>query len=69
MRIRGSTNKKLGIKQLKPNRDLAYFNELFEDGNFKPVLDKVYNFAESDVRKAFRRFGAATHTGKIVIRT
>ncbi|MEX2498488.1 MAG: NAD(P)-dependent alcohol dehydrogenase, partial [Wenzhouxiangellaceae bacterium] len=69
VRIGRSTNKKLGVVLLKPNRDLAYFNELFEGGNFKPVLDAVYNFTESDVRKAFRRFGAAAHTGQIVIRT
>jgi len=69
MRIRRSTNKKLSVIQLKPNRDLTYFNELFEVGNFEPVLDELYDFTESDVRKAFRRFDAASHTGKIVIRT
>lgn len=68
VRMRRSTNKKLTVIQLKPNRDLAYFNELFEHGKFKPVLDEVYNFTQADVRNAFRRFGAATHIGKIVIR-
>jgi NADPH:quinone reductase-like Zn-dependent oxidoreductase len=68
LRIGRSTKKKFCVIQLKPNRDLDYFNELFEDGNFEPVLDEVYNFTQADVRRAFRRFGAATHTGKIVIR-
>ncbi len=69
VRLTRSTNKKLRLILLKPNRDLAYFNELFESGQFTPVLDEVYKFTESDVREAFRSFGAATHTGKIVIRT
>lgn len=68
VRIGRAAKKKLRVIQLKPNRDLAYFNELFAGGQFKPVLDGVYDFTESDVRKAFRRIGAASHTGKIVIR-
>lgn len=69
LRIWRSSKKKLSVIQLRPNRDLAYFNELFEGGKFKPVLDEVYNFTETDVRKAFHHFGAAAHIGKIVIRT
>jgi NADPH:quinone reductase-like Zn-dependent oxidoreductase len=68
LRIGRSENKKLTVVVLKANRDLACFNELFEGGKFEPVLDEVYDFTESDVRKAFHCFGAATHTGKIVIR-
>jgi len=68
LRIARSKDKKLRVVALKPNRDLAYFNELFEGGKFKPVLDEVYDYTESDVRKAFHRFGAAEHKGKIVVR-
>ena len=69
LRMGRARNKKLTVIALKPNRDLAYFNEMFEAGDFKPVLDGVYNFTEYDVRQAFLRFGAAKHTGKMVIRT
>lgn len=68
VRVGRPRNKKLSVIVLKPNRDLAYFNKLFEGGDFEPVLDGVYEFTESDVREAFRRFGAITHKGKIVIR-
>lgn len=63
-----SSGKKLCVIPLKQNRDLAHFNELFEAGTFKPVLDGVYNFNQSDIRKAFRHLQAATHKGKLVVR-
>jgi NADPH:quinone reductase-like Zn-dependent oxidoreductase len=68
VRIGRARNKKLRVIALKANRDLAYFNELFEGSKFEPVLDEVYDFTESNVREAFHRFGAAAHKGKIVIR-
>ncbi|MDP4528463.1 NAD(P)-dependent alcohol dehydrogenase [Alkalimonas delamerensis] len=68
LRIQRERDKKLRVIGLQANGDLAYFNELFESGHFKPVLDKLYDFTESDVRQAFQRFGVAAHNGKIVVR-
>jgi NADPH:quinone reductase-like Zn-dependent oxidoreductase len=59
-------NKKhIRIVALKPNKDLAYMNELFEAGKLKPVIDGPYKLDE--VPEAFRMFGKAEHKGKIVI--
>ncbi|MDZ7643400.1 MAG: NAD(P)-dependent alcohol dehydrogenase [Woeseiaceae bacterium] len=68
-RFSRANDRTLRVVGLKANRDLDYFNELFEAGNFKPVIDSEYAFNEIDLQKAFHRFGAAAHTGKIVIRT
>ncbi|MFY0664992.1 MAG: NAD(P)-dependent alcohol dehydrogenase [Natronospirillum sp.] len=68
LRIGRASGKKLCVIQLKPNRDLDYFNELFEADKFKPVLDKMYDFTESEVRDAFHYFGAGAHIGKVVVR-
>ena len=59
------SGKHVRVVGLKPNKDLAYVNQLFEAGELAPVIDRLYAF--SDVADAFRRFGAADHTGKIVI--
>lgn len=59
------SKKKIGIVALKPNKDLAYINELFEAGKVKPVIDGPYKLNE--VPKAFRLFGEGIHKGKIVI--
>ena len=53
------------IVVLKPNKDLAYMNELFEAGKLKPVIDGPYNLDE--VAEAFRMFGKVRHKGKVVI--
>jgi len=50
---------------LKPNKDLAYMNELFETGKVKPVIDGPYKLDE--VPELFRIFGKGEHKGKIVI--
>jgi NADPH:quinone reductase-like Zn-dependent oxidoreductase len=50
---------------LKPNKDLAYVNQLFEAGQLRPIIDRPYTLA--NIADAFRRFGAADHQGKIVI--
>lgn len=68
LRIIRARDKKLRVIGLKANRDLAYFNELFEAGRFKPVIDTEFEFTGNDVRKAFHHFGAAAHKGKIVVR-
>lgn len=69
LRISRAQDKKLRVIGLQANRDLAYFNELFEAGKFKPVIDTEFAFTDNDVRNAFHHFGAAAHKGKIVVRT
>jgi NADPH:quinone reductase-like Zn-dependent oxidoreductase len=50
---------------LKPNKDLAYFNELFEAGKLRPVIDRSYTLA--DLPEAFRFFATGDHRGKLVV--
>jgi NADPH:quinone reductase-like Zn-dependent oxidoreductase len=57
--------KQLRIVALKPGKDLAYMNELFEAGKIVPVIDGTYPLA--DVPDALRRFATADHKGKIII--
>ena len=59
------SKKKICVLGLKPNKDLAYMNELFEAGKVKPVIDGPYMLSE--VPEAFRHFGEGKHKGKIVI--
>jgi len=59
------SKKKVSIVMLKPNKDLAYMNELFQAGKVKPIIDGHYSL--EDVANAFRLFGKAGHKGKIVI--
>ena len=58
-------NKHVRIVTLKPNKDLAYMNELFEAGKLVPVTDGPYKLA--DVPEAFRLFGTGDHKGKIIV--
>jgi NADPH:quinone reductase-like Zn-dependent oxidoreductase len=60
-----TSKKKIRIVGLKPNKDLAYMNELFEAGKVKPVIDGPYKL--SDVPEALRYFGEGHHKGKVVI--
>jgi NADPH:quinone reductase-like Zn-dependent oxidoreductase len=57
--------KHMRVVGLKPNKDLAYMNELFEAGRLQPVLDGPYKLA--DLPEAFRRFGTGDHMGKIIV--
>ena len=57
--------KYIHIVALKPNKDLAYMNELFATGKVKPVIDGPYKLDE--VPEAFRIFGKGEHKGKLVI--
>ena len=57
--------KKIIIVMLRPNKDLAYMNELFETGKLKTVIDGPFRLEE--VPEAFRLFGRGEHKGKIVI--
>lgn len=68
VRLRRARDKTLRVIALQANRDLAYFNELFEARRFKPVIDSEFAFTDNDVRQAFHRFGASAHIGKIVVR-
>jgi len=58
-------NKHVRIVTLKPNKDLAYMNELFEAGKLVPVIDGPFKLA--DVPEAFRLFGTGDHEGKIIV--
>jgi NADPH:quinone reductase-like Zn-dependent oxidoreductase len=57
--------KNIRIVALKPNKDLAYMNGLFEAGKIKPVIDGPYKLEE--IPEAFRFFSKGDHKGKIVI--
>ena len=59
------TKNQIRIVMLKPNKDLAYMNELFEAGKVRPVIDGPYKLDE--VPKAFTIFGKGDHKGKLVI--
>jgi NADPH:quinone reductase-like Zn-dependent oxidoreductase len=59
------SKKKVRIVGLKPNKDLAYMNELFEAGKVKPMIDGPYTLNE--VPKAFSHFSEGVHKGKVVI--
>ena len=59
------SKKNIRIVGLKPNKDLAYMNALFEAGKLKPVIDGPYELRE--VPEAMRYFGEGNHKGKVVI--
>ena len=57
--------KHVRIAALKPNKDLAYINELFNSGKLVPVIDSSYELAK--VPEAFRRFATGDYQGKIIV--
>jgi NADPH:quinone reductase-like Zn-dependent oxidoreductase len=59
------SKKHLRIVALKPNKDLALMNQLFEAGKVKPVIHGPYRFEE--FAEAFSLFAKADHKGKVVI--
>ncbi len=59
------SKKRMHIVSLKPNKDLDYINELFENGNIKPVIDGPFTLSE--IPKAIQYFGEGKHKGKVVI--
>lgn len=63
--ISKTSSKKMGVLVHKPNQDLAYLKELFEDGKVIPVIDKRYPLSET--ADAFSYFGKGRVQGKIVI--
>ncbi len=63
--IRLLTGKDVRLVGLKPNKDLAYVNQLFEASKIKPVLDGFHKLSE--VPRLIQYFGEGKHKGKIVI--
>lgn len=63
--IKLTQNKVTRIVSLKANRDLDYFNELFEAGKLEPVLDGPYKLA--DAVEAMKYYLSAEHKGKVII--
>lgn len=59
------SRKHLRVVALKPNKDLAFVNQLFDAGKLVPVIDRTYPLA--DVREAFRRLATGDHLGKVVV--
>jgi NADPH:quinone reductase-like Zn-dependent oxidoreductase len=55
----------VSIVTLKPNKDLAYMNQLFETGKLIPEIADRYKLA--DVPEALRLFETGGHIGKIVV--
>lgn len=49
----------------KPNKDLAFFNELFESGRVRPVIDKIFPLHETP--RALDYLGNAEVKGKVII--
>lgn len=64
--INRMSSKKVSIVALKPNKDLAYMNQLFEAGKLKCMIDE-HRFMLENAPEAMRYFESANHTGKIVI--
>jgi len=60
-----TTSKRIRVLALKPNKGLAYMNELFEAGTVVPVIDRSYELTQ--IAEAFRHFGAGQHKGKVVV--
>jgi NADPH:quinone reductase-like Zn-dependent oxidoreductase len=60
-------DRKMGVVMWKPNskEDLALLEELFEDGEVVPVIDKRYPL--SKVPEALRYLGEGRAQGKVVI--
>ena len=60
-----SGSKKMGLLLHKPNKGLAFMNELFETGKVVPVIDRIYPLSE--VADALRYLGEGLVKGKVVI--
>jgi len=58
-------HKHVRVVGLKPNKDLAYINGLFEAGDLRPVIDRSYELA--DLPEALRFFATGDHKGKIIV--
>ena len=63
--IRWLTQKTIRLVNLKPNKDLATVNELFETSQLKPTIDGPY--ALNEILRLIQYFGEGKHKGKVVI--
>ena len=63
--LSASSEKRFHILALKPNKDIAYINELFEAGKLKTVIDGPYTLSQT--QEAVQYFGEGKHQGKVVI--
>jgi NADPH:quinone reductase-like Zn-dependent oxidoreductase len=59
------SNKTIRLVILKPNKELAYLNDIFNSGKIRPVIDKTFQLEE--LPDAMLYFGQAKHKGKVVI--
>jgi NADPH:quinone reductase-like Zn-dependent oxidoreductase len=59
------TGKSFSVVALKPNKDLARINAMFEAGQLRCLIDGPYDLDE--VSSAVQYFGDAQHRGKVVI--
>jgi NADPH:quinone reductase-like Zn-dependent oxidoreductase len=59
------SDKHVRVVLLKPNRELAYVNKLFEAGELVPVLGGTYKLADAPEALRFLRTG--DHKGKIIV--
>lgn len=57
--------KSLHLVALKPNKDLAYMEQLFEADKMRCAIDSFFPLEES--ARAIRHFGDGRHTGKVVV--
>ena len=64
-RMKKTREKKMQMVALEPSKDLAFLNELFEDGKVIPVIDRTYPLAETP--EAYRYFATGSTKGKLVI--
>jgi NADPH:quinone reductase-like Zn-dependent oxidoreductase len=64
-RMRFTSDRRLRLIGLKPNRNLTYLNDQFEAGHLVPVIDGPYPLSEG--ADALRHFGTGNHKGKVVI--
>jgi len=64
--LSSKAGKKLEVLVHKPNKNVPLINSLFESGEFKPVIDKVFSL--QDLREAMEYFGSGKTKGKIVIK-
>ena len=58
-------SKNMGLVLHKPNKELAFLQELSETGKLVPAIDRHYPLRE--VPEALRHFGEGNARGKIVI--
>ena len=59
------TGKRLKMVALRPNKDLAYINQLYDEGKIKCVIDGPYPMEQ--VAEALRYFGEGKHKGKVIL--